>query len=494
MRWFGSPMKRTRLAAMSSSPPTWSCTRPSASTDRPLMVKSRRCASATQSRPNATFALRPNVSVSSRSVVTSNGRPSATSVTVPCSIPVGTLLMPAALARRITSSGSAVVAISMSPIGTSRSALRTAPPTTRASSPSPFNSSSTRVTGPDVSQGASSRRALFIFHLREPACRSRYGRVCRSNSASRRRNAPARSSLARSAPAMRARAWRRTGSARTPAPEVRNGSRSGIAHRPRRELGKFRSRSAPGGSWQVDPLIQRPQDPRGRAPDVALRIGHRVIGALHAAELPGVDLVVLRIHQERERHLEGIVDFRLVDAQRKAGPDFCHRRQDAEPEARAVEVEIADRIDEAAIEPDLFPGLAQRSVERRSVGRVDLAAGKRDLAGVVVEVGGALRQQHGRLRMIDDPDQHRGGTDRLFAGDDLEHPLGTAIAAFRNDVGVDEARRNVEVEPRAGAGEKFGGADRFRPGLQHRLVQSAALTSSASAIGKNYPADDTPNT
>ena len=38
-----------------------------------------------------------------------------TSVMVPWSMPVGTLLMPAALARRITSSGRAVVAMSMSP-------------------------------------------------------------------------------------------------------------------------------------------------------------------------------------------------------------------------------------------------------------------------------------------------------------------------------------------------------------------------------------------
>jgi hypothetical protein len=120
------------------------------------MVKSRRSASAIQSRPNATLALRPNVSVSSRSVVISNGCASTTSVTVPWSMPVGTLLMPAALARRITSWGNAVVAISMSPIGIFNSALRTAPPTTRASSPLPFRSSSTRAVGPDLSQGASS--------------------------------------------------------------------------------------------------------------------------------------------------------------------------------------------------------------------------------------------------------------------------------------------------------------------------------------------------
>ena len=60
------------------------------------MVKSRRSASRFQSRPNATLAWRPKVSTSSRRVVTSNGRPSTTTVTVPCSMPVGTALKPAA--------------------------------------------------------------------------------------------------------------------------------------------------------------------------------------------------------------------------------------------------------------------------------------------------------------------------------------------------------------------------------------------------------------
>ena len=60
------------------------------------MVKSRRSASFRQSRPKRTLAWRPKVSTSSRSVVTSNGRPSITTVTVPCSMPVGTGLKPAA--------------------------------------------------------------------------------------------------------------------------------------------------------------------------------------------------------------------------------------------------------------------------------------------------------------------------------------------------------------------------------------------------------------
>jgi crotonobetainyl-CoA:carnitine CoA-transferase CaiB-like acyl-CoA transferase len=56
-------------------------------------------------------------------------------ITVPCSMPDGTVLKPAASARRTVSSGRQVVAMSTSPICWPNRWLRTAPPTTRASSP-----------------------------------------------------------------------------------------------------------------------------------------------------------------------------------------------------------------------------------------------------------------------------------------------------------------------------------------------------------------------
>src|ERR1700738_5117352 len=98
----------------------------------------------------------------------------------------------------------------------------------------------------------------------------------------------------------------------------------------------------PGGSWRIDPFVEYPQDARGRAPDVALRERHRIVRALHAAKFLAVDLMVQWVHQERQRHLEGVVDLRLVDVQCKTRPHPRQRRQDAEPEAGAVEVEIAD--------------------------------------------------------------------------------------------------------------------------------------------------------
>jgi hypothetical protein len=99
-----------------------------------------------------------------------------------------------------------------------------------------------------------------------------------------------------------------------------------------------------------------------------------------------MQLMVGRIHQESQRHLERIIDFGLADAQFEARLDPRHRRQNAKSETGGVEIEIADRIDEFAIKPDLLFGLAQGGLERRGVGRVDLAAGEGNLAGMIRSV------------------------------------------------------------------------------------------------------------
>ena len=178
----------------------------------------------------------------------------------------------------------------------------------------------------------------------------------------------------------------------------------------------------------------------------------------------------------------------------KPGLHPRHRRQDAKAERGAVEIEIADRLDELALEADFLLGLAQRGIERRSVGRVDLAAGKGNLAGVVDRCGERCVSSTVGSRMIDHRDQHRRRPDRLLARDDLEHAVVAAVAGPRNDVGIDQAGRHVETQPRRAAREKFRRADRSRLHLlQHRLVQSASLTCFASAIAKNSPPDSIPN-
>src|SRR5580698_7926832 len=120
------------------------------------MVKSRRAASSSQSSVKATTAWRPSVSRSRLRLVTSNGWPFTIAVMVPCSNPVGTVLIPALSSRRSVSSGGMGTAISTSSTGQPRSPLRTAPPTKR---PSLSAASTVRVSGA-VIQGC---RAGSIF-------------------------------------------------------------------------------------------------------------------------------------------------------------------------------------------------------------------------------------------------------------------------------------------------------------------------------------------
>ena len=123
--------------------------------------------------------------MSCRSVVTSNGTPSATTVTVPCSMPVATGRNPAAVVRRITSSGNAVVAMSMSPGGTPSSTLRTAPPTIRASSPSRSSTASTAPAGPRVSASAVTGRLSVTVAHPAPGGRFRCARARKRSAAAR---------------------------------------------------------------------------------------------------------------------------------------------------------------------------------------------------------------------------------------------------------------------------------------------------------------------
>ena len=112
-----------------------------------------------------------------------------TTVTVPCSMPVGTAFQPAASTRRTTSSGTAVVATSISLTARCSNALRTAPPTTRASSPSRSSIASRSLHLAALEPGAHRADAWLAVTWSSPAriCRSRYAPAHRSNSAARRR-------------------------------------------------------------------------------------------------------------------------------------------------------------------------------------------------------------------------------------------------------------------------------------------------------------------
>jgi len=94
-----------------------------------------------------------------------------------------------------------------------------------------------------------------------------------------------------------------------------------------------------------------------------------------------VQRVVLGIHQEGERHLEASSTSERLSVSRwldRSAPPS----QDTKAAEGQKEIEMADRIDQAAIEADLLLGLAQRGGGRRRIARLDLAARKCDLPGM----------------------------------------------------------------------------------------------------------------
>jgi hypothetical protein len=116
----------------------------------------------------------------------------------------------------------------------------------------------------------------------------------------------------------------------------------------------------------------------------------------------------------------------------------CHEadhRHDAKTRAHLVTVEEAEHLDMGARQTDLLFGLAQRGCDRRGIGRVDLAAGKRDLAGMRSHGLRPLDQDHGEFAARDDRYQHRRG------------PRGDVRCAPRRVHRVVAARRLETVVP-----------------------------------------------
>ena len=118
-------------------------------------------------------------------------------------------------------------------------------------------------------------------------------------------------------------------------------------------------------------------------------------------------LVVGGIHQPAERHLEHLGDLDRIDLQRGARTHQADHRRDDEAGSGGVGRQAAEHLDLERLEADLLVRLAQRRRHRVGIARLGAAAGKADLSGMVVEVVGALRQQHRHLVAQHQRHQHR---------------------------------------------------------------------------------------
>src|SRR5262245_46288402 len=110
----------------------------------------------------------------------------------------------------------------------------------------------------------------------------------------------------------------------------------------------------------VDSLPQIAEYARGHSPNFAVVERNRVDAGDQPVPFCVFTLIIFRFHQEGEWHLEGVVNLVAVDAKRKT---FAHTRkggQDAIATRSYMDIKIADRLNEAAVERDLFLGLAER--------------------------------------------------------------------------------------------------------------------------------------
>src|SRR3990172_12490464 len=104
--------------------------------------------------------------------------------------------------------------------------------------------------------------------------------------------------------------------------------------------------------------MQIAQNTSRHAPNVALAEGYRIVVPRHALPVARMALHILLIHQEGERHFEGYVHLAGVERERKARLDARNHRHDAVPKRGHVEIEIAERLDVAAVEADFLLRLA----------------------------------------------------------------------------------------------------------------------------------------
>ncbi len=123
--------------------------------------------------------------------------------------------------------------------------------------------------------------------------------------------------------------------------------------------------------------------------------------------------MVLRVHQEGKRHLENIGDFIRVRMHVKRC--FHHRQNGRDRKSATGEItrQVADDLRTIRRKPDFLIRLAQCSPFRRAVLRVDCAARKGDLAGMLAQRIGALRQKQCGLRSAIHHRHQHGGVAHL---------------------------------------------------------------------------------
>jgi hypothetical protein len=129
-----------------------------------------------------------------------------------------------------------------------------------------------------------------------------------------------------------------------------------------------------------------------------------------------VPLVIARIHQEAERHLEDLGHLMRGKLQRETRAHQTDHGHHGKAGAGDIGIQRTEHADMAAVQSDLFLGLAQSRRDHVRILGIDAAAGETDLPGMVGQMRGALGQDHAFAVFIGhDRHQHGGRIERALA-------------------------------------------------------------------------------
>ena len=176
---------------------------------------------------------------------------------------------------------------------------------------------------------------------------------------------------------------------------------------------------------------------------------HFEIGPPRALPHHRVGIVIGLVEQHVERDLEPAFDLARIGDQRQVGRDHAQNRRDLESGPGHVFVARSDHADLGGVHRQLLMRLAQGGLHRRFA-RVDLAAGKGDLAGMATQRLRAAGEDDAGPLSLGDGDQHGGRSrvvvDEGLVGQQAFHRLAMPV--------VEDALQPVEQVAHAGLREK----------------------------------------
>src|SRR5574343_975160 len=172
-----------------------------------------------------------------------------------------------------------------------------------------------------------------------------------------------------------------------------------------------------GGLEKSKPLRQGADHPSRRPPDEILAVGHGKVIPQSPAVMQRMPLMVRRIEQEGQGHLENFGHLKGIRLQVERRCYQSHHRRYPKTRSRSVFGQKTNDLHTLPRQPNFLLGFAQSRIHRCRIVRLDPPAGKADLPGMIPQMCRPLGKQH-RVPTIaqDNRKQHRRRRQGLIEG------------------------------------------------------------------------------